>query len=168
MATKITGRSSKTTQPGSFNGVVGYVRLPSRTRSGSHADWNKSTTKEVRASMAAIIGKYNKLIQGIKQVTPTALEYALEPAFNLSMEYCPQDTGALVESANLYAEQTDKGPRAWITYGGKGVLHYAAIVHERTDLRHAPPTRSKYLQAALEETVQLIKPRIRTKLKEIL
>jgi hypothetical protein len=40
-----------------------------------------------------------------------------------------------------------------VTYGGDGV-EYATIQHERTDLKHTPPGRAKWLESAARENTK--------------
>lgn len=148
------------TKKGPFQANVGYVRLPGRTVEGSRANFNKVYTKSARQSMAEIIGRVNAIFEGTKAKLPSVLEDALVPTFELSQNYCPVLTGALKESGSLTSGVKNNEAFASISYGAGGKIHYAAIVHERTDLRHDFPTRSKYLQAALEEDVEDIRDRI--------
>lgn len=141
-------------------GVIGYVKLPSHTREGSHADYARSATQDARASMQQIIRNFGKVIQNVRNVTPDALVEALTPTFEKSKVYCPKDTHKLVLSGHIKVDSYDRRPRVRIIYGDKGDPHYAAIVHERTDLHHEAPTRSKWLQAAMEEDIGLFKSRV--------
>ncbi len=148
------------TKKGPFQANVGYVRLPSRTSEGSRADFNKVYTQSARQSMAAIINRVNAIFEGTKARLPGVLEDALAPTFELSQNYCPVKTGALKESGSLTSGVKNNKAFASISYGAGGKVHYAAIVHERTDMRHNFPTRSKYLQAALEEDLEGIRDRV--------
>lgn len=143
-----------------FRGVVGYVKLPATTGVKTTAAYNKATSNSARQGMREVLTRYNRLLRNINQYTPDMLRFALQSTFDFSRIYCPEATGALVNSGKLFVEKHTTGHRAWITYGDNGRISYAAIVHERTDVQHAAPTRSKYLQAALEDTLPLIKPRL--------
>lgn len=150
------------------NLTVGYKRIPSRTSEGSKADYNKSATLDARASMSGIVKQFSALVASWKLATPDALEMALMPTFDKAQLYCPVDTGMLVESGELISGvNSDGSGYAQISFGGGGVIHYAAIVHERTDLRHESPTRSKYLQAAVEEDLGKMQGRFVRALKKI-
>jgi hypothetical protein len=101
--------------------------------------------------MANIIARYDRLIRQLRSATPTIIYDALMPVFNRSQVYVPKKTGALMASGHLQVGTTLSGrPEGSITYGGKDAP-YAALVHEMTGRAHSPPTRSKFLQAALEE-----------------
>lgn len=129
------------------------LRLPGKVRPGSHASFRKGATLTARADMSSIIERYNELISHFEQATPEILENALQPAFDRSQEYVPRDTGALAESGVLEVDDSDPArAEATITYGNAETW-YAALVHELTNLNHEYPTRSKYLQAALEECI---------------
>lgn len=129
-----------------------FKRLPGGTRWGSQAFYRKVATQDARLAMAGILKQYEALINRFKQASPEILENALRPVFKLSQKYVPEDTGALWESGKLTSGR-DSNRRAYanITYGSDEAW-YAAIVHEFTWLNHQAPERSKYLQAALEES----------------
>jgi len=128
-----------------------FGRLPGRVRAGSPAFFRKATTKTAQADMAAIIQRYDGFIKHLQGVTPEAIYDALEPVFDKSQEYVPKATGLLAESAEMNINQLDNGRiEGEITYGSTSAW-YAALVHELVYVNHEPPTRSKYLQAALEE-----------------
>jgi hypothetical protein len=104
---------------------------------------------EGRAGMAEIINQYSSFIKSLVDITPEALESAMQPVFDKSQEYVPKATLALMHSGRLTVTK-GPSPSAEITYGD-ATAWYAALVHERVWLNHAPPTRAKYLQAAMEE-----------------
>lgn len=147
--------------------VVGYKRLPGNVSEGSRAFFNKIYTREARGSMAGVISRFQQFIDGLKKSAPDALYQALLPTFEKAQTYCPKKTGALVASGHLESGMNASGRAfARISFGGGGVIHYAAIVHERTDFHHAPPTRSKYLQAAVEEDLGKMKARFAASIKK--
>lgn len=57
----------------------------------------------------------------------------------------PVKTGNLKASADTYMDTIR--PLATIAYSA----YYGIFVHERTELHHSPPGRSKFLQAAVDE-----------------
>lgn len=114
----------------------------------------------IRDAMKAITGKYEKLINGLEGASAGILLDALKPTFALSQKYCPKDTRALVNSGFLETTGQGKGSRVVIGYAKGGKPHYAAFVHELTHLRHASPTRSKFLLTALEQDARGIQQRI--------
>lgn len=127
-------------------------RLPGRTAPGSRAFYRKHATISARADMEEIIRKYERLIRALENVTPTALQNALEPVFAKAMEYAPRDTGALRQSGRLSVTGTKGAVEGEITFGDSRAW-YASLVHEYVWLNHTPPTRAKFLQAALEEEI---------------
>jgi hypothetical protein len=101
--------------------------------------------------MSEIVARYSDIVRNLTQVTPQAIKSALWPAYLASQIYVPVDTGELKGSGRVEVDQTSKNrARGWILYGSATVW-YAAVVHERTDLRHAAPTSAKFLQRAMME-----------------
>jgi len=86
---------------------------------------------------------------------------ALEPAFELSKEYCPVDTGAMVDSGYLEISTFRGVPTVEIGYGRAGNPPYTVEVHENLEWRHKDPTRAKWLQVALAESAGQIQDDIR-------
>lgn len=139
-----------------FTASVGRRSLRGQFSVGADA----THTRDARASMKSIIGAYKRLVRGMEDITPSVLLLALEPTFEKSQEYCPKDTGALVESGYLQITQFRGKPRVEIGYGLGGVPPYAAAVHENLEWKHKAPTRAKWLQVALEEDANEIENRI--------
>lgn len=114
----------------------------------------------IRQAFARITANYGKLIDGLVNITPDIIMEALEPTFELSQKYCPKDTGKLVESGFLETVGVGKNTRVAIGYAKGGNPHYAVYVHELTHLKHASPTRAKFLLTALEQDAPNIQKRI--------
>lgn len=112
----------------------------------------RTTTREV----AKRISKIFKLVEN---ATPGAIIFALRPIFAESQVLVPVRTGKLRRSGFLEAKMTATGARGAIGYGKGGNPDYAAHVHERTDIPHKSPTRSKYLTAAISKHFSQIVPR---------
>lgn len=119
-----------------------------------------SYTRDIRAQMESIERNLSKLITGLKGVTTSILLEALTPTFAKSAVYCPKDTHRLVQSGYLEARERNNGVTVEIGYGRGGDPYYAVLVHERTDIPHRDPERSKFLQAALEEDSNAIPTRV--------
>ena len=101
--------------------------------------------------MADVIARYSAFVKGLNGLTSDILYNAMVPAFNKSQDYVPKKTGALMESGALMTfPGADGNAEAEIIYGNQQAW-YAALVHEYVWLNHRPPTRAKYLQAAMEE-----------------
>lgn len=116
--------------------------------------------KDATAQMRGVLNNYKRLIRHIEEATPEILLESLEPTFELSQEYCPKDTGALVDSGYLEIVQEGRKPTVQIGYGRGGSPPYTVRVHENLEWRHKSPTKAKWLQAALEEDEKAIQGRI--------
>jgi len=132
---------------------AGFGRLPGRVGVATPAYFRKAAIGSARADMADIISRYEAFVSGLKDMTPTVLFNALQPVFNRSQIYVPKKTGALAASGeiNVFPLAGDSA-EGEIVYGNSEAW-YASLVHEYVWLNHAAPTRSKYLQAALEEEI---------------
>lgn len=111
-----------------------------------------SLGQSAKAGFANVLADFNEFVNDLEdKVTPEVMIEALKPTFQLSQTYVPYDTGELHESG--YLEIVRRGGRrvAEMGYGKGGGASYAAYVHERVDIAHKSPTRSKFLQAALDE-----------------
>lgn len=100
----------------------------------------------------------------LEEFMPNDLGLALEPTFELSLEYCPIKTGELRESGYLAVEGFRGGARAEIGYGKGGNPAYTIAVHE-LDYKHEPPTQSHWLLVAMNEDFFNIQTRIVENLK---
>lgn len=135
--------------------VRGRVGNPRSRGSGSDA------RRAAAAAMASVEYKLTRIINKIKDATPEALEYALEPMFDKSWTYTPVDTGELKLSGYLQAEQGPKGATAVIGYAADGKPGYAVFVHEMVGYKHEAPTRAKFLELAMYEHLDEVLPRVR-------
>lgn len=124
--------------------------------------------RDARAGMRSVIANYNKLIAHFEEVTPEILYDALYPTWIKSQEYCPVDTGALVDSGYLVLTASRGHPTVSMGYGFGGQPEYTVRVHENMEWRHEPPTRAKWLQVALEEDSGAIQARIISALREVI
>lgn len=125
-------------------------RLGGSVRQGSFASYRKSATMDARASMQDIVRKYQQVLRHMHGVTPEILRQVMQPVFAKTQKYVPVDTSNLKSTGRLTIGVTRGRPSAVISYGGPGA-RYAAIVHERLDVRHKSPTRAKYISSAMEE-----------------
>jgi len=96
----------------------------------------------------------------LKKVTPEILIDSLTPTFKKSLVYVPKKTLALMHSGYLEVRERGTVIQAELGYGRGGIPHYAVYVHEATWIPHQAPTRSKYLQAAIEEDIDAIAKRV--------
>lgn len=118
--------------------------------------------KSGRALSDMLIGILDQVYDASEEIM---LE-ALEPTFEKSQMYCPVETGKLKNSGYLEVNAFRGNPRVEIGYGFGGSPKnkmgkpYTAYVHEMLELKHEPPTRAKWLQAAVMEDLDLIMERL--------
>lgn len=105
---------------------------------------------QYKASMNDLLENLAEFIAEVRGMVPGVLVDALEPTLGKAMEYCPQDTGALRDSAYLEEEVSRGNAVVAIGFGKGGQPGYAIYVHE-LPYKHEAPTRSKFLQAAIDE-----------------
>lgn len=113
--------------------------------------------------LSVLLGEISDLARSLGENSDAILQKALEKPFKQSQVYCPKDTLDLVKSGRLTVERSSTKGRpatATISYGSNGWPFYAAIVHEKTQNRHAPPTRAKFLEAAVREDMGHIRDTI--------
>lgn len=140
------------------------MAMQSRTRNRFFAriggarvtDKRRKATYGARRGMQGIIKEYQKFVDTVEAATPQILYEALLPAFELSKEYCPKDTGAMVASGYLEITTFRGRPTVQIGYGRGGTPSYTARVHENMEWKHEYPTRAKWLQVALAESRERI------------
>jgi hypothetical protein len=113
----------------------------------------KSFVSQVNKGMRDIQKNLEWVIDQFENVTPEIMKDALQPIFDKSQEYVPKRTRALMNSG--YLEVTEKGQRPYVElgYAKGGKPGYAAYVHENIEMPHAQPTRSKFLEAAINEEI---------------
>ena len=104
----------------------------------------------VKAQMDLIKKNLEQTINYVENVTPEAIEFGLQPAFEESQRLVPVDTGKLRRSGFIETRRTATGTVAAMGYGRYGRPTYGAFVHENLALRHAPPTQAKFLETAIK------------------
>jgi len=117
--------------------------------------------------MRDVLQTFKRFVEHVNNVTPEIIKDGLQPAFNLSQVYVPKDTLKLMRSGFLEARREGTSIQVEIGYGKNGFPYYAGTVHERVEVQHAAPTRSKYLEAALIETSEEVQKRILNGMREI-
>lgn len=132
-----------------FHASIGVKRGPNAAREG----------------MNQVVDNYRRLCEHMEKVSPEVLYQALEPAFELSKEYCPVDTGSMLASGYLEITEFRGTPTVEIGYGKGGKPEYTTTVHENLEYKHKDPTRAKWLQTALAEYAQDIQDRINREYK---
>lgn len=114
----------------------------------------------VNAQMRALRDDLQSIMEQFEDVTPEITIEALTPTFDKSQIYCPHRTGDLRNSGYLESVGFRGQPRVELGYGRGGNPWYAALVHEQVEVPHAPPTRSKFLEAAVNEDHEMIFARV--------
>jgi hypothetical protein len=129
--------------------------------------------------LKTLTDEINEWAKHIKEDAHKVLYNAMLPTFQKSQVYCPVSpegsrpswsSGELKRSGKLIVqgglEKASKNAEVAITYGGNGIPFYAVYVHE-IPRRHTPPTRHKFLEAAIKEDMQDIKRRIDDGMRKI-
>lgn len=130
----------------------------------------------LNASAEALTANFNQQIRGLvdaiadftrqfDNITPDIMIEALEPTFGKAIGYTPVKDGDLVNSAYLEVESQRGRHVAVIGFGRGGKPDYAIYVHEMP-YAHAAPTRSKFLESALDEDFGLIRRNLINGLRE--
>lgn len=111
--------------------------------------------------MKQIEGNFINWTRHLKAQSGEVLLEALGPTLAKAKKYCPHRTGVLRSSGYLEVRRIGAGNafQAEIGFGRGGVPTYAIYVHE-TPIYHAPPTRWKFLQTALEEDGSQIRSKL--------
>lgn len=131
-------------------GVKAAAFVGARYTRKSTAPAKASLQRDLKAGLGEIVGALQEFIDHVNNLTPGVLLDALEETFGKAIEYCPELTGELRDSAYLEEETKGKHHVAAIGFGKHGKPDYAVFVHEMP-YRHEAPTRSKFLEAALDE-----------------
>lgn len=122
----------------------------------------------MREAMNGMTRKYEEVFKQVKDMTPEIMKEALEPTFELAKYYTPVKSGDLKRSGYLEIRQFRGQPRVEMGFARGGNPNYAAFVHERVDIPHAAPTRSKFLEAAMIQDLSDIRHRLINTYKGIL
>lgn len=130
---------------------MGQTRVGS-AMSPSQAGYVQSVNQSWRKIERQIVD----IFQQFEDVSDDICMEALRPTFEKSQEYCPIASGRLRRSGYIEKTSLRGKPRVEIGYGRAGEPPYTVFVHERVDMRHKPPTRAKFLQAAVLEDLEAI------------
>jgi len=131
---------------------------PMKVSLGSRSG-HKYNAADLNRQLSRLTANFSRFASHMGSQAAEILEEALEPTFEKSVIYCPQDTGKLVDSGYLEVDYTKNGAQAAMGYARGGSPHYAVYVHE-IPMYHKEPTRWKWLQFALQEDADDIKSRI--------
>lgn len=110
----------------------------------------QALTAQFRQQIGGILDALGEFIDDFDNLVPEAIVEVLEPTLGKAIEYCPKKTGELVDSAYLEVDSVRRKHVVAIGFGKGGQPDYAVFVHEMP-FKHEEPTRSKFLQAALDE-----------------
>jgi hypothetical protein len=110
----------------------------------------------VNEQLKMLADEVQSICDQFEEVSPDIMLEALRPTFQKSQRYCPVKSGELKDSGYLEVTSSSKNPRVEMGYAKGGNPRYAVYVHEILDYAHAPPTRAKWLQAALMEDLDQI------------
>lgn len=114
----------------------------------------------INRQMAAIRDSLEDVMKQFEDATPEITLEAMRPTFEKSQHYVPKDTMDLHNSGYLEITSFRGSPRIEMGYAKGGKPDYAPYVHEITSYAHASPTRSKFLQAAVDEDLSLMADRL--------
>lgn len=138
--------------------------MGSRQARASYGASNQALTADFRAGMAAVLQNYSDFVEHMEGVTPEVLRQAISPTMDKAVRYCPKDSGALANSKFLEVESRRGQHVVAIGFGRGGQPGYAVYVHE-LPYAHDAPTRSKFLQAAVDEDYAAYEGRVGRLLK---
>lgn len=120
---------------------------------------------QFKENVGGIISALNEFTEELEGIMPEILVEGLEETFGKAISYCPEKDGDLRASAYLEAERFRGGSRAVLGFGRNGQPSYAIFVHEMP-YAHKAPTRSKFLEAALDEDYYAIVGKLPRLIKE--
>lgn len=114
----------------------------------------------VNEQLKVLTEELKDIFDQVEGATAEITKEALEPTFEKSKLYCPKDTHELVNSGYLEVTSFRGKPQVEMGYGKGGSPRYAVYVHEMTQYNHAFPTRSKFMEAAINEDMGSLPHRI--------
>lgn len=142
--------------PAKFRSRLGRARINATVWSGS-----PGFVGAARRATAQISGALNGILEEVKgPITQAAMLDAIEPTLDKAKALTPKKTGALRESGYVEAGHFRGKPYVEIGFAKYGDPEYAVIIHESTEMYHKPPTRSKFLQAAVLGDLAAIRQRL--------
>lgn len=130
-----------------------------------------------KAPISVQIRKLEKSLTRVLRVTAAATSDATEEEFrkifDKSQTYVPVETGELKRSGFFEVTPAKVGSdlkqvkdgTIRIGYALHGEPDYAVHVHENLEAYHEPPTRAKFLDAAIQEELPGIQQRLASKVK---
>lgn len=128
------------------------------------ADARLTRKDRSKQEMAAIERKIMQLIRGIEGVTPGSLLEVASTILQVAEPKVPFVTGDLFRSGYTAVTSDGKQHTAEVGFGFGGAPDYTIFVHEIIENNH-PVGQAKFLQMAVEETMNRIPSIIRNHIK---
>lgn len=104
-------------------------------------------------------------VNGLDASMADVIAETIRPTFEKALTYTPVDTAALVESGYLEVETLYRRHVVAIGFARGNKPDYAIYVHEMP-YQHEAPTRSKFLEAAIDEDFRSLEARFAQLTKE--
>lgn len=118
-------------------------------------------TADINRQWKQIEDKILSIFNQLEDASEDIMLAALEPTFEKARDvYCPHFTGELRASGYLEVASFRGKPRVEMGFGKGGKPDYTVHVHELPEPYHEPPTRWKFLQAAMMEDLDEIYSRL--------
>jgi hypothetical protein len=135
---------------------VGKIRA-----TGNVYPWEPGYIQSVRAQLDDLQSIIHSTFEQFEERAPEIVYNAMEPTFLKARDvYCPTKTGTLRASGYLEIQRFRGQPRVEMGFARGGTPEYAILVHENLNMQHAPPTRAKFLETAIDEDLVDINSRI--------
>lgn len=139
-----------------------HVRMPQGPGGGY-----RPLHSQARQGMDTIVGNFSKFCDWLAlEVTPEAMQEAVEPTMELSDHYAPKDTHAMVNSRYNTITKSRGRARCEVGYNRYGEAPYTILVHEMPQFFHEPPTQYKFLERAMDEDTPEIVGRVAVAIKK--
>lgn len=108
----------------------------------------------VISGIGMVLANLNREIAGIKGRTRTGMHAVALTIKGTALPLTPIETGNL--RGSWYSDVKQQGDKIGVEVGYGEGASYAVFVHERTELHHASPTQSKFLEEALKRKAKAI------------
>lgn len=110
-----------------------------------------SYVSQVKQQMKVLQSDLEYILAQFEDATLDITIEALQPTLDKAKSYTPFRTGDLRNSGFLESVGFRGTPRVELGFARGGVPRYAVLVHEMVEVPHQLPTRSKFLEAAVNE-----------------
>jgi hypothetical protein len=109
------------------------------------------------------IAQLSALRAAILTVAERHVAVEMNDILNGALVYAPIDTGLLRSTGKVDGPRGRPVIEAAVQFGSPEA-YYAAVVHNRFDLHHEPPTQAGYLQQAVDDATPQMPQRMHTAL----